>query len=151
MALEILHALINETQISHKVHHDLESFAWVIAYSFRRFYASTKKRPANLDVDEYDAFLQHFRESFGRSRITDMSLSRSSSSRNPLTTQVAPRLFSAPVLKLFVMLDYAIDDSNRHVGRPAGYFPPNPPLSYELFFSYLDEAIMSLQREANHK
>lgn len=144
MALEILYALIKEQPISHQVHHDLESFAWVIAYSFGRFHA-TKKRPTELDAKEYEAFFQHFRQSFGHSRVTEVAKERSGN-MSALTTQVAPQLFSDPLMVLFDDLSIAIEDSNRHLGRRPGALRNNrASLSYEIFFGFLDAAITSLQ------
>lgn len=145
MAAEILHAMMKGKPISHKVYHDLESFAWVIAYSFGRSNA-TKTCPSDLDAEEHDAFLEHFRRCFGHSHITGVAKERSGPI-NPLTTQVARTLFSDPIFKLFDLLNLAVTMFNFRLHFGPGACQPSPPLSYELFFCLLDNAITGLQRE----
>ncbi|KAF4600611.1 hypothetical protein EYR38_005250 [Pleurotus pulmonarius] len=89
MAAEILEALHEETTIQHKVHHDLESFVWVLVYVTSRHLNELKDLPKKTR----EKLRQHFVGSFGSNKLEDI-----------LTSRLAPRLFFPPIYKELVPL-----------------------------------------------
>ena len=141
--MEIVKGMEKHEPVTHQLRHDLESFGWVLGYAFSRYHAAKNRLPGVLSEEDWNQgiFLQ-FCRNFGQSNLEDIFMYRSGSI-NPLTTRYPANLLSAPLSRLFLHLDAAINESNHHIRYPR--FDARPAISYETFFGLLDTAISSLQ------
>lgn len=139
MAFEIVQAMHFRTKITHEVHHDLESFVWVLCYSVGRRFVT--QPPVNMKKDRREQLRDFLHEHFGRLLLFQICLSRNSVCIGPLSiTDKFPELFSEPLRELFASLNVAVVTSFMVHHRGACKY-----LSYEFLFRLLDVAIMKLE------
>ncbi|KAH9943551.1 hypothetical protein B0H21DRAFT_491393 [Amylocystis lapponica] len=130
MAAALLFALdINKT-ITHELHHDLESFVWVFAYSIGMHFVS--KGRDSIPEDCHKAFTKHFYDNFGQPTILQILNARGNIFGFLNINQRFPELFSEHFAFLLQSLNAAVVRGLE-------------PLTYDVLFQLLDEAIAKLQ------
>ncbi len=103
MAAELLGAVVYPyRKVEYKVHHDLESFAWVLAYVLAR-YINTQK---DLPTERRRRLKKPFTKSFGLHDVCDIHTSRLSC--KPLDANVYGDLLPKPMATLLIGLREAV-------------------------------------------
>lgn len=98
MASEILAGLMSNQLVTHKAHHDIESFVWVLCYSIIRKFSQTADPAMKKKVKTF------FHSTFGRADLSAIRTSRLS--REPLLLrQQFESSLSAPMCTLLHSLD----------------------------------------------
>jgi hypothetical protein len=97
MAIGILQAIVERKTIVHQVHHDLESFVWVMCYSINRRLVLDSNR---LSADERADLHKFFHGNFGRMDMDSIAVTRQA--LQPLRfPHRFPNLLSEPMTSLY--------------------------------------------------
>lgn len=103
MATELLGAIkYTNRKVAHEVRHDLESFAWVLAYVLSRSFSKQRELP----TEQRTRLKKHFARSFGLHSVYDIYTSRRSC--EPLDTDVYEDLLPKPMVILLFKLWRAV-------------------------------------------
>jgi hypothetical protein len=132
MAIEILDGIARKKNVNHQVHHDLESFVWVMCYSVTRRLVLTSKKTDSMDGDGRAALHKFFYTNFGRMDIRSIAMARRS-----LDALLLPQTFHELVPQPMSSLYDALYD---HVQQ--SILRKNPtPLSHKILLAEFDKTI----------
>ncbi|KAF7986622.1 hypothetical protein HWV62_26424 [Athelia sp. TMB] len=144
MAHEVLKAIHAQKRILHEVHHDLESFAWVFAYTFWRRSTTPPLIELLKKNGQDDARLMSaFRSIFGYTTTSELLVARSGA--DPL--ELPPFhdiLIPGPLKKLFDELHEILYCHGSATRKFANF----TPLTYEMLLASLRRAVTVLEEMA---
>ncbi|KAH9942890.1 hypothetical protein B0H21DRAFT_810613 [Amylocystis lapponica] len=142
MALALLFAIKTNTTITHKVHHDLESFVWVFSYSIGMHFVSNGRD--SMPEDRHRMFRNVFYDNFGQPTLPQILSARGNIFGSLTVGQQFPELFSEPFAILLESLNVIIFRSLLQ-SRARPQFYDQEALTYDILSQLLDEAIAQLQ------
>ncbi|KAH9943569.1 hypothetical protein B0H21DRAFT_492197 [Amylocystis lapponica] len=139
MAAALLLAIDSNQIITHELHHDLESFVWVFAYSIGMHFVS--KGRDRMPEARHRMLRDIFYDNFGQPTLPQILNARGNIFGFLDIDRRLPELFSKPFALLLQSLNTII--SRSFVRDPAS--PQLEPLTYDILFRLLDETIAKLQ------
>ncbi|KAF8579377.1 hypothetical protein K439DRAFT_1416273 [Ramaria rubella] len=144
MAKQLLKAASRGQQIKHEVHHDIESFVWVLCYAVGRRGVSDPPTAILDNKPYYEELKAFFHVHYGRMDIAAIRRTRDSIDDGTLTlTESFPEIASEPLRQLFSALHDALMGHFLASRGPAvrnGSFP-----TYEFLQDLLDATIEKIQ------
>ncbi|KAL0950311.1 hypothetical protein HGRIS_010286 [Hohenbuehelia grisea] len=139
MATQLVQAMESGVQVEHTVHHDMESFIWVLAYSVTRRVINLNSR---CDQKTKKRMSQFFKDSWGG--LTPSTVTMSKRAQTPLQpAQQIRHLYPDPILRLFDSLALLVWEQ---IGLIYAKMPYS--LSYEGLLGALDGCIAEFEAPA---